>query len=539
MKNKILLLLLLFLMPIIVVNADASGIISSTYDGIINNEKGAKFYEANYNSGSLELKETDIIIPYHAFVEVYNEDYYNGGFYAEIQYYDEKNKAYYGYISIDDVDPNDPYFYEDTDVYSSFFVQSGELLILRDNISLYEGPSYTFAKTKYTLNKDDKVSFTASSRDWFYVEHNGEKGWLKYHDIQETRHNAALINEESTILFLKNFDAYEEPLAFDAWLYIESNKVTTVPAGTEMKYIASADRNILIEYNGKKGWVYSNRLDFVLSQNQKGIYIKDDKLPIYSDYDCTNVIGYMLPNDEFEFIYTISSNDSTKYKIKVDNVYAWMYEKERDIFAGYETDLKIMLLTDGVLVKDTINNEVLENLKAGEKYEVLYSYANYLSYDNYLYIKTKNNSGWIYLNEDVKYAEYDNHYKLTLSKNTNFYSSPLDDREKLDKKLKAGDVVYVDYIYSTMDEIWYYTEYDGVTGWFITDDTLIQVDDPLEVTSEQDKPVVNKKDSLSKVEIALIGVGAAVVIATTSIVSIVLIKKSKKNYLNQETKKED
>lgn len=537
MKKKLLILLILLIVPFMVVKADMGLPTTGDYDVYVTNPEGAKVYDYE---GSLVYT-----IPQGTIVTIMDESYKDGKFWGRV-YEEFDTTVISGNVNLDDVElvKTDVEFEgrEDWEWHS----EEGTLYVVADKLDIYKGPAYKYGKLEgsYTIKAGETIPYNYVAGNWVYVNYKDIQGWIKKYDNSQVAYKGKSLS----VFLVKDVQMYTS-LELDTPI-----EGAIIPKYTEISFTVSkfeyADTIALVEYNGTKGWIYVQSRSGIINGatettgygNQLNVYklLSNDSLPVYSDFDCTNIIGYINYNDEFKFKYNyINHEDAQGYDenapvafklyVNEDNLKGWINLNENEPLFATKVNDKIFVLEE-MNIYDLPDGKgtVIGTTKINKVYTVTYD----LTY-NWIYIENGEASGWINKQEATAIGSPSN-FTLVLEEDVELYDTVFPGKkESLGKSITKGIELIPLFRTSLYNngtyETWYYVEYNGTKGWFSTDKAT-EIEVPVEPDiSEKEKPHIIKeeKSHLNKLEIALIAVGSAVAIAATAVVTIVLVKKKK------------
>lgn len=276
-KLFILILGVLFLIPLSV-KADMGPPAIRTYKVTPKSSSGASYYDYDLKTKKGTIKSGE-------YVQVIGEKKSDGKVFAEFSSDDK-----YGYVDLSEfVRQGDEVNNDKASYVGKVFAKNG--------IEIYTGPSYSYDKTGKSIsyNEDVNVSDFISDSTWIYVEKGDIKGYADASDgavgiklgekileistgkeisgayildpwtqgymipsnnslvkVDKWNYGYALYTENDAKA-LKSFDIYKKNEDFNS-----SNKVTTVPAGADVKVLYSSygtPSNTYISYGDNKGWI--------------------------------------------------------------------------------------------------------------------------------------------------------------------------------------------------------------------------------------------------------------------------------------------
>lgn len=259
-KNKLIILLTLFLMMPLFVKADMAAP-SSSYKVRISNPKGAEIYELNEKD---EYKKTKEKLNYDEIYTVRYEKIHNNELYidVEVEKIDEDGEKYHDIITIK---------YKDTkltEVKLKDYKQEEKIkfYVFDDSCYLYKGPSEKYGKInpETSLSVGTVLETIYYDEMWAYVDYNGKKGWVyTYSYSRENSESAGMVgiyeykDNEDKIKTLEEIVMYKSPKT-------NEKLGVTIPKEIELKIIYSYSIEVkmpyyYVEYNGKKGWIKTIR----------------------------------------------------------------------------------------------------------------------------------------------------------------------------------------------------------------------------------------------------------------------------------------
>lgn len=538
-KNSLLLLLLILLIPCFV-KADMGMPELKEYEVIVTKKDGIDLIDYNDEVITTIPYETELVISYETFKD--------GILYGETNY---KNK--YGYINLDNVAIKDEKFnLEDY----KWYYESGEITVIKTGAKLYKGPAfkYGYVDKDMEIEKDTILKYKYRDEQWAYVSYEGKTGWIfvnnNYISDSQEIYTATKLNNNKTIYTVKDINLYSDPRLTE-----KLDKV--IPAFTELEYnvftsIQPKEPIVFVDFDGTKGWLSIGesypendakfslenypKLNALDSINMEYKLISSKEIPIYKDMNLTEKIGSIKQNDDFVEIYYFIGENTPTY-VNVKGVKGWVaLDHDNNQIAKKDESEIIAIEEIAVYSTPSRSKASIGTIKPNEEVKVKYSI--YDNSDNYLYIESPTIKGWAL----VKFGEYSNAYTyiIELTNDVNIYSKPDQNSEKSKEILKKGtelDIKYTTYNYGVL---WYYVDYNGIQGW-IDQSMVAEVEPEIEDPEPEEKPQIikdknkedKKEEKMSKTQIALLGIGVAVVISITAIVSIVTIKKKKSKKITE------
>lgn len=258
-KNKLIILLTLFLMMPLFVKADMAAP-SSSYKVRISNPKGAEIYELNEKD---EYKKTGKKLNYDEIYTVRYEEIHNNELYidVELEKIDEDGEKYHDIITIKFKDT------KLTEVKLKDYKQEEKIkfYVFDDSCYLYKGPSVKYGKInpETSLSIGTIIETAYYDEMWAYVEHNGQKGWV--YTYSYSRENS----ESAGMVAIYDDYYYEKIKTLEETVMYKSPKTNeklgvTIPKEIELKIIYSYSIEVkmpyyYVEYNGTKGWIKTIR----------------------------------------------------------------------------------------------------------------------------------------------------------------------------------------------------------------------------------------------------------------------------------------
>lgn len=486
MKNKIsrvlVLLICLFVFPVLV-KADIGMPEIKPYDVIVTNKDGIKLEDS--------YKKKSIVIPYDTKLTV------------NMEYYNSEKKTYYGYVEYNgvsgDIDlSNVRIVSTKIDLKDFNKLETPRKVYAIEDVELYKGPSKVYGRVdgEKVIPKGSTVSYEYYDEVWALVKYDGVEGWMVIYpyakaigsdlktsvvDFAPEGKNTVLLTENVTKLKV-NPNEDEE---------ISVN----IPKDTVLKYEYSANalksEYFYVDYEGTKGWLYITYFG--------GPYDADGLV----EESCTTAL------------------------VLNDNVY--IYSKRGDLSS--KTDKKI---------------------EKGKEYSIIYSYATEEA--SWYYILYNGEKVWVtaegFANDDSTsiLENYGTVYLYKTKEDVDVYEYPSKDAKKI-AILKSGTQVdnyysYTDYSLNYKDEYYYwnYIKTDDIEGWVLNSKIdgsyenrkevcpeLVSTTSPEEDGKKEEKEdKEDKGKSLTPAQMAIIGVGGAVVLALVIVVTLTIINKKKK-----------
>ena len=385
--------------------------------------------------------------------------------------------------------------------------------------------------------------------------------YKEYDDYYNYINASDVIPKDFKLSSANSYDEKQEAIIFNkngGILYEGPSEIydklpIVIPTGTTIsyKYYTSDDNWAYIEYKGSKGWIninsYDTELGYVVDKHDsdRKVLSVNDKGKFYSsiylnENEAINTIPF---NTKLECIYEYNGDRCyVKYKeqygwIKYDKNFVYRYQPDENV-----KQEKIIVAYNMYLYKDTTFKTKYDITIPSYTYIDDYYYQNINDEEYHYYVKYKNQYGFL---NDVKrgiaYCEHSD--SVSSGKNIDIYEKPDANSNiisTIQKETYYTPLCSTNYIY---ESCWTYVKYNDVNGWINNDDLY---DDEEENTPNDDvieKPNTDKEKEevkwykkLKPVQFALLCIGAAVILAGTAIVTIVLIKKTRKKQTKTETK---
>lgn len=484
MKNKfsrvLVLLICLFVFPVLV-KADIGMPEIKSYDVIVTNKDGIKLEDS--------YKKKSIVIPYDTKLTV------------NMEYYNSEKKTYYGYVEYSgvsgDIDlSNVRIVSTKIDLNEFNKLDTPRKVYAIEDVELYKGPSKVYGRIEgeKVIPKGSTISYEYYDEVWAYVKYENLEGWMviyPYGDAIGSDLKTSVVNfapkGNNTILITNNVTKLKVNPREDEEISVN------IPKDTVLKYEYSANalksEYFYVNYEGTKGWLYITYFG--------GPYDADGLV----EESCTTAL------------------------VLNDNVY--IYSKRGDLSS--KTDKKI---------------------EKGKEYSIIYSYATEEA--SWYYILYNGEKVWVVAegfsseNGSSILENYGTVYLYKTKEDIDVYEYPSKDAKKI-SILKKGTQVdnyysYTDYTLNYKDEYYYwnYIKTDNVAGWVLNSKidgsyenrkeicTVINEQDPSEEKEEKQEEKTEKEDkSLTPAQMAIIGVGGAIVLALVVVVTLAIINKKK------------
>lgn len=277
-------------------------------------------------------------------------------------------------------------------------------LIIDENTNLYDYPT---TDSKVVLDKIEKgkeltckYSFTSDPLNyWCYTEYNNTEGWLRHTfnstTAQKYDYDVILLAEDGLNIYSDIYETSKETL--DAEKY---SIVRTLYCWTTGRY---QDMYLYIEHNGQKGWIkdeYQNTFDVsIINQNNDlNLYIGEDEIQIYDDFDLQNKSDKILSQDEFSIIFY---KDNKRY-IEHNGKYGWVNGLDLDDCLKVCVDCKLTLDDNEKIYSEMDkDSDELGELEEGSILDIKFKpYGQEGKNNKWYYVEVDDVKGWIYTKTD-------------------------------------------------------------------------------------------------------------------------------------------
>ncbi len=468
MKNKLFVFLItsLFIFPLFVM-ADVGAPEVTEYEVRVKNKDGATLYG---------WKDEKITVPYDTKLTVTFEHDDEGKFYGTVEY----NKKSYD-IDLAEVETIEkkiePTKFDKLDM-------PVKLYVFGEDCYMFNGPSKIYGKidgdAKIPVGTELEYEYTDGL--WSYVEYNGKKGWI------------------ITYSFSSLYDEYKVSVAN----VVNDGKVYIVKALKELKLEPTTNKVKSVNIQGGQELGYDYYLDI---PKAKIVHINDEVegwLYIYDGYGEDTIGG------------AVYSECGKLYIGEKDGLY--VYKNPRDV-----------------------NSKTGKLMEYGKMIDLEYEFI----YDGYIWYKVKENGTDYWLAEKVDKENWTNNitssnyntvYKT--NKDTAMYKELSLTSEKI-KDIKVGQEITAILNYYENSDMWIYASLGEEYGWIKLSDyeyvktvnacTNVVVESSITEEKESKSEESKKKSSMSTIEVLILAICGAVVLALVAIVIIKIINKKKGN----------
>ena len=513
--------------------ADGRGPAFTTYD-VVCTKDTPYFREDWENDGVMEKKGT---FPAGTTLTVEYEYEKDGVVYGDVQVGEDEN-AEWMYIRLSDTEmKDDTYLPENAQKLSrAHAVRVTE----KGGIPLYAGPNKRFAKIA-TIPRSTKLTYTYGNDDddyyrtWAYVSYLGKRGWI-YVYATDTKNGVVELPDKDTNAEIWALEDGVKMFSGISFGNIENDELDS-----------EADADIIRE-----------------------LHEEPDR-----------VVGTLEKGKKYSYRYSHLQNYGTWYYVTAGLRSGWVFVSNetspvatattaanQDRYMAFRPfTLKLLEAPD----KNAKSTAV--SIAAGT---VLSSdYIVSIDYEEFFYTTIGGQSGWYArenLLDDCAYKidpAYHGHYSKNESKKTALIYADAIDRSKTVGKIPAGALftpLYYGDFETKIDEensewtFFYYARYNDVTGWVTErdlwtpddaeeDETALEEeteeyseaeteeapdvaepgDDESETAQADDGTVYAPKSGLGPLQIVLVCVGGAVVLALTAAVTLVLLRRKRGN----------
>jgi len=329
---------------------------------------------------------------------------------------------------------------------------------------------------------------------FFRIDGGDGSGYIKLSDIKAFNEKEKIDIDYGKSFKLKVLD--EDGVKLYAGPAQAYSEVDTIPYGTEMighkelfEYKKDGDYPwYYIEYNGKKGWicelgkvgVVKEKIEFYLTNKETTMYTQVNQ----------KVISTIIPaNSEIKgSISVFLGGEGYSYLNYVEYNGIWGFVSDSDI--AFKDSRKWKVPADGkklfktTLYEDRDSNVLVDNIPIGTELDI--DYIQMLKYGGWIHTSYKGQKGWVML-EDGE-----------LSEERNEEIADENEIEVLNKNIKKDEL----------------------------NDFIDSKNDKGELVQSVKKEEENFR--LTGMQIVVICIGVAVIIALTAIVTIVLVNKKNK-----------
>lgn len=478
------------------------------FEAIVINHEGAKVYDESKDEKNDPIySTTGEIIEYDSKITIFGEYLYESELYGYVLNNDDEDNET-KIVKLSDVrtlknkyDPSDDEMLDE---------ESTAYVFNKEGAQMYAGPSKKYDKLNVIIPTGSIVKYLAASpgdpHSWIYVEYNGQKGWVTFLQINE-----AIYYEESFVA------SQEDYIGMVINVNSDSIKVYDFPEEKTANVLGSIDKDEIVackysygyfmewcyvEHENLKGWtMLENNSAFIEDNDGKEVLtIKDTKL--FKEPNSKEKAAVTVPKEtklEYDYIfYHYNGGDGGPkwLRVKYNNKNYWLltlsYDAELEDYEDIDS-MKTCFVPTAAVVSDEYYEEYFDE-----------------SSKRTIYSERDKSSDIV--------AEYNNEEILEMYELDN-------------------------------EESWNYIKTSDYSGWFLLDDEeeekinkeIEKIETEKEKKETTVKPNTNKEtkeNSLTHKQIIYISIGAAVIIALTSFVTILLVnkkRKSKKSDINQNT----
>ena len=298
MKKLVLLVLGLFLFIPVVVKADAGPPEVRSYKVVPKSSSGADYYDYDLKKiGKIKNKE---VIEIYMEVTIKNVNY---GFFAQS---DRE-----GYVKLDDFKVVKSKNDQDAAIYI------GKVFSKKD-LTVYEGPSYSYEKTGEELEYDDDiyVSDFVENSTWIYVEKDNIKGYVN------AENGAIGILNNAKRMEMKTGKVYDKSYELDGWSF-----------------------GIMVKTD--KGYKKLDRGTYAYETSYESPFRLTNNVNVYSstDYENAEVVGTLYRWNEITPIWNYDNYDQSGFYVETESFKGWISSNDAydsvdnfDGLYGYERD---------------------------------------------------------------------------------------------------------------------------------------------------------------------------------------------------------
>lgn len=520
MKKRILNLLIgiIILIPINV-KADMGAPVIQSYEAVVAKDN-ATIYKYDYDKEELEVITT---IPKGTKVEVIYEEKHNNALYGNVVYKESSNYL----IKISDLMLANAKF----DLNKAYNVPKTKVYVCSDDVYLYNGPSKTYSKvsneaiprgtilTYELVDSDSEESETL----WAYTTYNGKSGWI-YKFQSEDRFYEGISGIASIVT--KDVDAKALTIKDITELReIPSKKSKTIavniPKYTELDYqyytYSIYDFGfgyVYVTYNDVSGWLKVGEDEGLWKEREAKILTLNDSISLYNDIYSNNKVNMDVPKgSELSYNYSTNKDNVGWFYVTYNNKKYWLKATNRDTnndgynyeniaistdtsYYSYEyLTINDIQLYENESLKSNVLTTIPKDTKLKGKYEyVLEDEQGYLY--TLLYVKYSNYQGWIKSESHDLAKLEDNKVKVLYDKKV-LYEKP-DTTSIIVANIPVDTELNTTYYYYDK-QTWYYTTYNGKSGWIKGDNIARKTSGKYKVKNNKSFNVFEKPDRFSNI----------------------------------------
>ncbi len=523
-KLSRILVLIILLLPFIV-RADVGGPMLTSYEVIINNQNGAVEYSYDYKTNTISASTA--YLEKGKVIEIYDERYFDGELY--LSYWDERYDDNF-YIKKSDVLING----EDLIEPGLNYIGDDYLYAIED-LELLKGPGQIYDKANNGfVPKGSTMKILAGDEAYWYVEYNGNRGWVLEESTNGIVSPVAFEREDTYTNLTKKVTLFNNPND-------SAGTTVDIEIGTKFKSKYEYGNGWYgVEYNGELKWIKESDT-IVYDSQQKAIVF--DSLDYYSDPTCKIKVGTLNRFEEYEitsYDYSDEEDENAeiiKIVIRIDgkiyylkpSTYGQLYYVPE---CGY-----LIPFSKRYYTKDIEGKEVVKEFDAFSRIKVKGTIYN-VSADMRIFIIEVDGEYYYYHTNALKFAYYEYNSRQSLAPRMLTAKKDMyiiiDDKSE---QIKNGDeYLYIGQVfYDGKVEPRYYVKYKDRYGvvahddvdFYLSDKLNYCLDDPSQaITPEKKTTTEDKKNNNHNIIIISSIVGGCV--ALTGIVLIILINKKKK-----------
>ncbi len=470
MKNKICLFLILFIFPLFVLADEIS--LYKNLNSFVSNPNGAYLYE--YNESSKTFNRTTQKLNANDEVKISKEKKILGNlYYGEVcvNSGDESCTTYY--IKLSDVSvKNASELYKPSDyekdykiVYSKSKISDihvkKKVLVVLDNVSLYNGPSLKYDVVK-SLEKNKVYNASAVVDDWYYIIDGEDKGWVNI-TTGVAKSVPSETREANT-----GFEIYD---GIDG--KVEYTTQTIININLLYKYEDTDKNNVwyYIKYNDTNGYIKEGNNSIA-----KNTLLITKEIPYY-DLVGEKSVGTIPSSAVFNYVGNVKEvNDNTRsyfYVYYIDK-YCWIEES---------SDTKHIELKSKqfINIKDMPLYEIIGNKEVGKlPFGIIHNYLMYYdkvidekTTERYYLVEYKDKNYWIKYNDDFKEIIEGEGKVLTFDTTYVHEISGGEQKDKLAHNMVYDFHLYYDTFTNGIKERHYYIDYDEGKYW-VSSNTVVE-----------------------------------------------------------------
>lgn len=343
MKNKLLFAFVLVLAIIsiqITVLADMDAPHINPYEATISNINGATYYSFDWATQEfLKVGELN----YGDKIEIIYEENIKNETYGDF-YINEEQTGEMFLIKTSDME-----VFEESNVVPQkldYENKKDSIVLKEDGLEIYIGPAYGYTKLDTVIPKNTKITLyndEAIGMPWYYVEYEGNSGWV------------CILN--GTIGFEPEYENYEMMTYKDLKVYKDTtyeDVIGTIPANTKIEKFWDIDDwswGKYIAHGNISGYIESEEIatNSPWMEGEELSYTVDYPAKMYKEGDLRSEVLIEEIPEGTELSYTISSN--ARY------LNQWIYTTYNGI-SGWVYNMEFAFLDEGETYQDHLD-EVL------------------------------------------------------------------------------------------------------------------------------------------------------------------------------------